>query len=79
MIKPVKKAPSANKIAKDIRDVIDAYWADQISKDEARARISEYMNNPELRIKIMRRETYTGTFESVMRPKRLETFKELIK
>lgn len=72
-----KKVPSANKIAKDIRGIIDAYWASQISEEEARKKINLFLENPEIRIKIMRRENYTGTFKSIMRENRLQAFTEL--
>ena len=57
-----KGGPSANKIAKEIRSIIDAYWANQISEEEARKKINVFLEDPDMRIKIMRRESYTGTF-----------------
>lgn len=74
-----KGVPSANKIAKDIRSIIDAYWANQISESEARKKINEYLEDPDIRLKVMRRDEYTGTFKSILREKRLQVFADLIK
>lgn len=79
MIKPVKKTPSANQLAKEVRSIVDLWKGDQISKDEAKKQISTIMDNHRLHLKIMRGEIYTGTFESVMGKKRLKDFEELIK
>lgn len=79
MIKPVKKKPSANQIAKEVRDIVDAWSGKQISTDEAKKQISRFMDDPTTHLKIMRGETYTGTFESVMRKKRLKEFEDLMK
>ena len=74
-----KGGPSANKIAKEIRSIIDAYWANQISEEEARKKINVFLEDPDMRIKIMRRESYTGTFVSILREKRLHAFADLTK
>lgn len=74
-----KGVPSANKIAKDIRGIIDAYWANQISESEARKKINEYLEDPDIRLKVMRREEYTGTFKSILRENRLQVFADLMK
>ena len=74
-----KGGPSANKIAKEIRSIIDAYWANQISEEEARKKINVFLEDSDMRIKIMRRESYTGTFVSILREKRLQAFADLTK
>lgn len=71
--------PSANKVAKEIRKIIDLYWANQISETEARKKINEYLEDPNIRLKVMRREEYTGTFVSILREKRLQVFSDLMK
>lgn len=80
MIKPVRKTPSANQLAKEVRSIVDAWKGGQISKEEAKKRVKTIMDDPILHLKIMRGETYTGTFKSVIREKkRLKDFEELIK
>lgn len=72
------KRINANKVAKQVRDVIDNYWVAKISAAEAKTQLNSIMNNPELRIKIKRGNNYTGVFENIMGKRRIEEFEALI-
>ena len=78
MIKSVKSTISANRLAKEVRDIVDAWSGKQLSTDEAKMRINTIMEDRAMHLKIMRGETYTGTFENVMGKKRLKEFEELL-
>lgn len=69
---------NANKVAKQVRDVIDNYWVAKISVTEAKTQLNSIMNNPELRIKIKRGNNYTGVFENIMGKRRIEEFENLL-
>ena len=70
---------SANKVAKDVKKIIDEFWSGKCEKEEATKRIKGILDDPERRIKVMRGENYTGVFENVLGKKRIAEFEELMK
>lgn len=71
--------PTANKVAKEVKKIIDEFWSGRCTKDEAIKRIKKIMDDPDQRIKIMRGEKYTGVFENILGKKRIAEFEELTK
>lgn len=71
------ETPNANKVAKSIKDIIDAYWAGTITKEEAQRKIASKMDSPNIRLKIMRGSEYTGVFCNILGKRRVETFEML--
>lgn len=69
---------SANKVAREVRDIIDDFWANRLSKEQAQEKLHVYMDDPELHLKIQRAEEYTGVFKNVMGIRRLNEFKRLL-
>lgn len=69
---------NANKVAKEVRDIIDNYWLGRLSEDQTRKKLLMYMDDPDLHLKIQRAEEYTGVFKNVMGIRRLEEFKRLL-
>lgn len=72
------KRVNANKVAKQVRGIIDDYWVTKISADEAKSQLNAIMSNPDLRIKIKRGNNYTGVFENIMGKRRIEEFETLV-
>lgn len=69
---------SANRIAKEIKSIIDDYWLGKLTIEEVRDGINRFMDDPKLHLKIQRGENFTGAFKSVMGKKRLEEFKQVM-
>ena len=69
---------SANKVAKEVRDIIDDFWASRLTKSQAQEKLYVYMDDPDLHLKIQRAEEYTGVFKNVMGIRRLNEFKRLL-
>ena len=70
---------SANRVAKEIRGIIDDYWLGKLNIEQARESINRFMDDPEMHLKIQRGENFTGAFKSVMGKKRLEEFERVMK
>lgn len=69
---------SANRLAKEVRKIIDDYWLNNLTVEQARDGINHFMDDPRLRLKIMRGGTFTGAFKSVLGKKRLEEFTRIM-
>ena len=69
---------SANRVAKEIRKIIDDYWLGKLTIAQVRDGINHFMDDPQLHLKIQRGENFTGAFKSVMGKKRLEEFQRVM-
>jgi uncharacterized protein (TIGR04540 family) len=70
---------SANDAAKAVKTIIDEYWRQDITKEQARCSIKgNILANPKNRARIFRGENYTAVFENVLGKKRLAEFSSLL-
>lgn len=69
---------TANRVAKEIRTIIDDYWLGKLTDWQAKKSISAFMVNPELHLKIQRGNEFTSVFKSVMGVRRLKEFERII-
>lgn len=70
---------SANRVAKEIREIIDNYWLNKLTIEQARDGINRFMDDPKMHLQIQRGEVFTGAFKSVLGKKRLEEFNRIMK
>lgn len=70
---------TANRVAKEVRKIIDEFWSGRCTRDEAKKMLKKIMDDPELRIKIKRGENYTSVFENILGKKRIAEFESLTK
>ena len=70
---------TANRVSKEVRKIIDDFWSGRCTRDEAKKKIEKIMDDPKLRIKIMRGENYTSVFENILGKKRIAEFEGLTK
>ena len=68
---------TANSVAKAIKTIIDDYWKQEITKEDAKKRISEILINSENRARIFRGDKYIAVFENILGKRRLEEFRLL--
>jgi uncharacterized protein (TIGR04540 family) len=74
-----KKYQNANETAKAVKTIIDEYWCQNITKEQARQSIKgEILIIPENRARIFRGEKYTAVFENVLGKKRLAEFASIL-
>lgn len=69
---------TANKVAKEIRAIIDDYWIGNLTVEQVQKSINIFMVNPKLHLKIQRGEEFTSVFKSVMGVRRLKEFERII-
>lgn len=70
---------TAERVALDVKEIIDDYWEGNLTEMEASQAIQRIMSDPKKRIKVKRAEEYTSVFKSRMGIRRLETFEALYK
>lgn len=69
---------TANRVAKEVRKIIDDYWLGKLTVEQAKRLIDEIMVDPELHLKVQRGEEFTSVFKSVMGVRRLKEFERII-
>ncbi len=69
---------SANKVAKNVVDIIDGYWRNEITYEKAKEKIKKIMSDPDMLIKIKRGENYTGVFNNIMGKRRIQEFENFL-
>jgi len=68
---------TANSVAKKIKTIIDDYWKQEITKEDAKSRIQEILSNSSNRAKVFRGDKYIAVFENILGKRRLEEFQTL--
>lgn len=69
---------TANRVAKEIRAIIDDYWLGKLTDLQVKKSISEFMDDSELHLKIQRGNEFTSVFKSVLGVRRLKEFERII-
>lgn len=69
---------NANKVAKEVKNVIEAYWERKYDSEEAAFKLKEITDNPDNYKRIKRGDTYTGVFKNIMGERRISEFEKLL-
>lgn len=72
-----QRLDSANKVAKKFKEIIDSYWKEEISEEEASKLISRLMSDKDVKVRVKRSQQYTGVFQNIMGKRRIAEFEKL--
>ena len=68
---------NANSVAQAVKTIIDDFWRQDITRDEAIVLIRDILSNSDNRARVFRGDKYTAVFENVMGRRRLAEFADM--